>query len=197
MSLSLVHQDYQPTESYHLYHGYDVSSYEMKRLDSLQFYFQKNAASHRPHSTKSTDFVFGFTAMKNSGRRSYVYELDEIANRFSSHKIFVRDEVSDNPKNTLIPVAEYMEQVKGAKYTYILPAYDRACFSIFRLIESIQYDCLPLIHQDCDRSEVEQSFDVDLSPLVRSEPMSDADRTEMLDYLKSKMLRVERGFAAK
>ena len=81
MSLSLVHQDYQPTENYHLYHGYDVSSYAMKRLDSLQFYFQKNAASHQPHSTKSTDFVFGFTAMKNSGRRSYVYEIDEIANR--------------------------------------------------------------------------------------------------------------------
>jgi len=190
MSLDLFNADFRPKHDYHLYHGYDSAAYGFKRLDSLQFYFDRFRSHKLYRPEKSLDFVFGYSNM-NDGRSGFVEDIDALSNRFTKSQVLVK--TSTDKSKWLNPDA-YLELVSRAKYTMILPAYDKGSFPIFRLIESLQNDCLPLIHNSCGVDEVEQSYGVDLSGIVRDTPLREAARIEVLDYLKGKFLRVEKGF---
>lgn len=185
LSLNLFHNSVKPVKNHQLYHGYDIEKYNMKRVDSLQYFQQYNRVSSYIEVDKKFDFCFGYTVFKGSGREKYVNYVDELARR-SRSKIFVENHQTE--ENTLVPFNEYYQFIKKSRFTLILPAYDKNSFSIYRFLESIEADCLPLIHPDCNIDDVNKSFGVDLSNLKTSEFFSEDERIRILSKLKSKLL---------
>lgn len=188
-SLSLFHPDYQPKSNYFLYHGYDMPAYNMHRLDSMQYYL--NFKKKFFQIEKTLDFVFGMTVME-ADRMSY-YEYADLFSKKFQRNFFVANNKFNNI-NTFVDRDKYLNFISASKYTLILPAYDTNSFSIYRLIESLSNDCLPFIHQDCIIDDVEKSFNVDLSMLKTDKIFSESQRLEILEYLKSKILVVEKLF---
>lgn len=191
MSCDLFHSDVAVRDNYHLYHGYDVPAFRMKRLDSLQHHFSKDAVTLE-ESEKVFDFTFGYFILDDSGRQHYPAQINEVASQFARKNLYCKNEYTG--ENTIIAGDAYLEKVKQSRYTYMLPSYNKHCFSIYRFVESIKHDCLPLIHRDCNIEDVSMSFGVDLSVLVRSDAFAESDRLELLDVLKQKMLVVEKNF---
>lgn len=191
MSCDLFHKDVTVRENYHLYHGYDVPAFRIKRLDSLQYHFNKQALVLE-ETEKVFDFTFGYFILDDSGRGHYPAQINEIASQFQRKNVYCKNEYTG--ENSIIAGDAYLEKVKQSRYTYMLPSYNKHCFSIYRFVESIKNDCLPLIHPDCNIEDVSKSFDVDLSVLVRSIAFHESARLELLDMLKQKMLVVEKNF---
>jgi hypothetical protein len=187
--LSKFHSDFTPKGPYHTYHGYDIPDYGIKRLDSSQYYLQQNPAYIYP---KSQDFVFGYTVLEGSNRINHVPFVDKMSPNFGISQIFVKNKIQNI--DTFVDFTRYQMEISKSKYTLILPAYDEKCFSIFRFLEAIHRDCLPLIHPGCHVKDVEQSFGVSLSPLIRDTPFSSSERDELLSEYKGKMLKFEKGF---
>ena len=193
MSCDLFHKDIAPVKgkNYHLYHGYDIPLYGANRLDSLQCWLED---SHDPlfpedYSEKTFDFTFGYTVLKNSGREHYPDNILEISNKFIRKNIFVKNEYTG--VNTHIPGDRYLDLIKTSRFTYMLPSYDKHCFSGYRFLESIYHDCLPLIHRDCNITDIGQSFNVIdiMSKLQNGNIPSEDERLSILNDLKLKMLK--------
>ena len=191
MSCDLFHPDVAVRDNYHLYHGYDVPAFRMKRLDSLQHHFRKDAVILEDVE-KVFDFTFGYFILDDSGRQHYPAHINEIAAQFSRKNVYCKNEYTG--ENSIVPGDIYLEKVKQSRYTYMLPSYNKHCFSIYRFVESIKHDCLPLIHPDCNIEDVSKSFDVDLSVLIRSDAFAESDRIEILNMMKQKMLVVQKNF---
>jgi hypothetical protein len=197
MSMDLFHKDVAPTKDYHLYHGYDIPLYNAKRLDSLQYYFSSLGRSPT-HSLfdeeidKVYDFTFGYTILKNSGREHYPEYINSLAENFKNCRLYVKNEYTN--ENSHVDNDRYLAEIEKSRYTFMLPSYNKHCFSNYRFVESLHHDCLPLIHPDCNIEDVSKSFDVDLSVLIRTKPFSEVDRLELLEVLKKKMLSVEKLF---
>lgn len=191
LSLDRFHFDVAPRARYQLYHGYDIKEYGARRLDTLQYFFESQ--SQLPLGDKPLDFVFGYTMLKGTSREAYRKDIQRVFKQFSSHKrrLFARDDALG--MDTLVSKAEYMKAVAQAKYTLLLPAYDQEQFSIYRLLEALHVDCLPILHEDVNAKSVERSFRVDLSGLRRL-PRSERQRREILDDMKRKFLPFRRGF---
>ena len=189
MSYDLFHEDVSPKKNYHHYHGYDIPKYGMKRLDSNQCFLVKDMYT----TEKSIDFVFGYTLLKKSEREHYKKYIDDLALNFDTAEIFTKNEY--NGENTLLSRDEYIDKVSQAKYTFMLPSYDKHCFSPYRFIESLHQDCLPIIHPDCNITDVNTSFDVDLSELIVDRPFDDGERARLLSYYQDKFLTFKIGFA--
>ena len=183
MSCDLFHSDVAVGSNYYLYHGYDIPKYNALRLDSLQYHLE---ALRNPlfeeQVDKSYDFTFGYTILDDSGREHYPEHINKIADQFAVKNLYCKNEFTG--ENTHIPGNEYLEKVKKSRFTFMLPSYDSHCFSIYRFIESIYNDCLPLIHPDCNIQDVNKSFNIDLSPLVTENPPSESDRVMLLEQYK-------------
>lgn len=190
MSCDLFHRDVSPKDNYHLYHGYAVPAFQMKRLDSLQHHFNKCVSL--AYDDKNFDFTFGYFILDDSGRQHYPAVINEIASQFINKNVYCKNEFTG--ENTIIAGDLYLEKIKQSRYTYMLPSYNKHCFSIYRFIESIKNDCLPLIHSDCNIEDVSKSFNVDMSVLVRSTAFSESDRIDILEMFKKKMLGVVENF---
>jgi hypothetical protein len=115
-----------------------------------------------------------------------------LAENFKNSRLYVKNEYTN--ENSHVDNDRYLAEIEKSRYTFMLPSYNKHCFSNYRFIESLHHDCLPLIHPDCNIKDVSKSFDVDLSVLVRTKPFSEVDRLELLDVLKKKMLSVEKSF---
>ena len=195
MSLDLFHDSVKPLANYHLYHGYDIPLYNAKRLDSLQYWlktYDERMSLFEFPTEKTIDFTFGYTVLLKSGRENYPKDISEILSNFNNSRIFVKNEYTK--ENTHVDNDTYMEFIKNSRFTYMLPSYNSHCFSIYRFLESIHSNCLPLIHPDCNITDVNKSYGIDLSPLVTKIPPMEADRISILHELKSKMLSVTHGF---
>ena len=192
MSLDLVHPDVAPRDNYYLYHGYDNSRYNTSRLDSIQHFFSGKTSMFDDPSDKSYDFTFGFTVLEMSGRKDYSADVAELSSRFTNVNVFCKNYLTG--EDTLVDRDVYLHYVSKSKYTMMLPSYDSSCFSIYRFVESLHNNCVPILHADCVVHEIESSFDVDLSPLMMLEIPSESKRIELLAYYKDKFLNVERGF---
>lgn len=184
------HPDVAPTSNYWLYHGYDVTHYDILRLDSSQYMFNKNVKWFE--LDKKYDFTFGYTVLQDSDRAKYIPWVNDMHSKFDTANLFIKSDC-DIP-DTSVSRTVYLNKIEESRFTLMLPSYDESCFSIYRFIESIDKNCLPIIHESCILDEVEQSYGVDLSHLVVDEPMSEADRLELLDYYKSKFMVFEKGF---
>ena len=191
MSMDLFHESVRPKDNYYLYHGYDIPEYGIYRLDSLQYYLE-NRHTVFSKTEKSIDFAFGYTVLEKSGREKYVKYVDRLAARFQNAQVFVKNEILGI--DTTLDRDHYLEKLAESRFTMMLPSYDNHCFSIYRWLEALHHDCLPLIHPDCNLDDVQRSFDVDLSNLVTVDPPSETRRLEILEYLKKKFLTFKRDF---
>lgn len=194
MSMDLVHSDVKPNSNYYLYHGYDIPNYNIKRLDSLQYFYNNPTPSlfQNDYTEKPNDYTFGFTVLEKSEREDYVDYVNRMALNFKTSNVYCKNYITG--QNTLLDRDNYISMISLSRFTTILPAYDSTCFSVYRLIESLQHNCLPLIHKSCNIEDIQKSFNVDLTPLVTETPMNESDRLELLDYMKQNILKVERSF---
>ena len=195
MSMDLVQSTYAPRDNYHLYHGYDIPRYGIKRLDSLQYHLENHRANQLSLSLgkpKHLDLMFGYTVMKNSLRMAYLPFIDRMKEQANRALVVCRNDMTG--EDTHMPRDIYLEHIASSRFTLILPAYVSSCFSVYRLIESLEHDCLPIIHEDCHTEEVGKSFGVDLSPLVRDTYPKERTRVELLDYYRSKILVMDKDF---
>jgi len=190
MPMGQFHADVAPTENYWIYHGYDISHYDIRRLDSSQYQF--NSEFKLFEADKNYDFTFGYTVLQSSERAKYIEWVNEMAAKFSKANLFVKSDCGDEDTSVSRPV--YLNKIEQSRFTLMLPSYDESCFSIYRFIESLDKKCLPIIHKSCILSEVEKSYNVDLSHLVVDESMSENRRLELLDYYIEKFMVFEKGY---
>jgi hypothetical protein len=192
MSCDLFHSDVAPIKDsgYFLYHGYDIPKYGAHRLDSLQCWLEASTNPLFPedYSQKSYDFTFGYTVLKESGREHYPNEINLIANQFSKSNVFSKNEYTGI--NTHVSGDKYLDLIKVSRFTYMLPSYDKHCFSGYRFLESIYHDCLPLIHADCNIQDIGSSFGIldDLETLQSGGIPTESERLDILGRLKTTML---------
>lgn len=192
INLKDIHPDWRPRENYWLYHGYDIERYGCRRLDSQQWFY----ANSKPPTglVKDIDFTVGYTIITPDRDSAPTYVAD-IANRFTSTALFVHDKLSGT--SNFVPRTEYLQWIGRSKYTAIIPPYDKSSISIYRMIESLQHDCIPLIHPECNIVELEQSFNINLSNIVCTpdwQPFTDAEYNTVLGHLKSVFLEFKHGF---
>jgi hypothetical protein len=192
LSLDLIHEDYRPKFDHHLYHGYDIPKYNIKRLDSCQYGFSSKRMKKEislfddVQPEKSLDFVFGYTA--NSKERAvFIPYLKNLASKFENARLLLKTDQIDD----LVDRDAYLTLISKSKYTFMLQSYDKHCFSIYRFVESLENDCLPLIHTDVNIDDVSATFGIDLSILKRDEPFSDDERLKVLKMLKEAFLHSE------
>lgn len=192
MSVDLFHPEYVPTKNYYLYHGYDKLSLNMKRLDSLQYYLSNQKRNFiEEQMEKDFDITFGMTIFENF-RQKYYEDAKNILSQFEKVNFYLLNKITG--ENTFLDRDTYLKQIARSKYTIILPAYDSTCFSIFRLLESLHNNCLPLIHKDCYLKDINASYNTDLSELIVDKPFSEKDRIELLNKFKKIFLTVDRKF---
>jgi hypothetical protein len=198
MSCDLFHDDVAPVrdKGYYLYHGYDIPKYGAHRLDSLQCWLEASTHPLFPedYSKKKCDFTFGYTVLLNSDRQHYPNDIDKVASMFQKSNLFCKNEYTD--VNTHIDADKYLDLIKVSRFTYMLPSYDKHCFSVYRFLESLHYDCLPLIHADCNIADIGQSFDIldDLTTLQRGIIPTEVERLSILGRLKAAMLTPSKMF---
>jgi hypothetical protein len=198
MSCDLFHRDIAPVKdkNYYLYHGYDIPKYGAHRLDSLQCWLEDSIQPLFPedYSNKLYDFTFGYTVLKNSGRDHYPVIIDDIASQFTKTNIFTKNEYLGI--NTHIPGDRYLDLIKVSRFTYMLPSYDKHCFSGYRFLESIHHDCLPLINGDCNIQDIGRSFGIlpDLETLQSGGIPDESERLAILGRLKAAMLTPKKLF---
>ena len=190
LSAGLFHPDVAPKNDYYVYHGYDIPKYNILRLDSLQKHFESRPFKMFKRD-KITDFTFGYTILEKSDREEFTGDIQNMVSQFDTYNLYVKDYQTDT--DTTIDGDMYLDKLEESRFTMMLPSYDRHCFSGYRFIEALYQDCLPLIHPACNITDIQKSFDVDLSALVTSKVPSEAQRLELLDYLK-KIMVVERNF---
>ena len=190
LPLGQYHPEVAPNVNYHIYHGYDIKHYGIKRLDSSQYMFN----SHHKwfEADKEYDFTFGYTVLQDSKRAKYIEWVNDMAAKFTNSNLFVKSDC--DVEDTSVSRTVYLNKIEQSRFTLMLPSYDESCFSIYRFLEALDKNCLPIIHKSCILEEVEESYDVDLSPLVVDEPMSESDRLELLDGYKAKFMVFDRGF---
>jgi hypothetical protein len=192
MSCDLFHVDVAPLKDsgYYLYHGYGIPEYGAHRLDSLQCWLESiiNPLFPEDYSVKTEDFTFGYTVLKNSGREHYPVEIERIASNFTKSNLFVKNEYLII--NTHVEPYKYLELIKASRFTYMLPSYNKHCFSVYRFVESIFHDCLPLIHSDCNIVDIGNSFGIseDLQILQSGRIPHESERIDILGRLKSTMM---------
>lgn len=195
MSMAHWHDEYRPDPgTYFRYHGYDVSHLNIHRLDSVQ-------CNARPPLIfeKDIDFSFSFTCLHNSGREYLLKDVADIKNIFNETRVTLKTDraelaLSSGLDEGFITHNEYLARLRASRFTYIIPAYDPQCFSIYRFIEALGHGCLPLIHSNCNVTEVEDSFNADLQPLRAGSIPSEAERLELLDYYQRLFCVTRMGF---
>ena len=142
---------------------------------------------------KEKDFVFGFTIFSKCERDKRLDSILSIVNNFENRAFYIRNEKTG--ENTFLKTDDYFDEIRKSKYTLVIPPYDESCFSIYRFIESLGMDCLPLIHPDCKTSDVEKSFGVGLEALKRNTPFeTEKEYFEVLRYYQEKFLVFKESF---
>ena len=141
----------------HIYHGYDIDHLNIKRLDSLQHKLNRTG---KEHVDKEIDFVLGYSYM-NKEREDTHNKVQSILNSLNKNitkKLYL--ESKPLGIKTIIKYDEYLKEISKAKFTLMLPPYQEKCFSPYRFIEAIHYDCLPFIMEECYVDEFRHSFDI-------------------------------------
>jgi hypothetical protein len=191
-SMSLVEDErIKPKKDVIVYHGYDIPSLGIKRLDSFQEYLKTTSVTY---SMLYYDFVFGYSYMTKEREHTHntIQKLYDTIDSKYEKLLFVKNKIDD--ENTFLTREEYMRYIKNSNFTLIMPAYENGCFSIYRLLESVYHDCMPLIHSSCNIKDVQMSFEMDLSFLLVDEininihlGMNNQEYQNNMNYLKKKL----------
>jgi hypothetical protein len=200
ISLTLFHKDFTPdAKLYSSYYNHDIEEYGIKRMDSLQYYFNKLDEKNKDYNSifsteKDFDFAFAFTVLRTSGRKNYTDFITEVSKCFNKSKLYTKNHFTG--VDTSIDSDLYSEIIERSHFTMILPAYDRKSFAIDRFITALHSDCLPLIHPDANYQVIEKSYDVSLQDLLLDSPSKAATftndkRDALLSFYKNKFLKFE------
>lgn len=133
----LINEQYRPKGTVIQYHGYDVPEYNLRRLDTYQYYFQHTKIDR---VEKDIDMLAAYTAFPHSSRQHYIGFVPNILrSNFEKTVInFSTHGPTEGPDMAFTrPV--YLDYLNRSKYTYVLPAYTRKIFSIYRFIETLAY----------------------------------------------------------
>lgn len=196
MAIGLFNSEVGVNDNYYLYHGYDIPAYDINRLDSLQYYFSNLPVSlFQEEQDKIYDFTFGYSMMERSGREGFVEYINSLACQFKTANVYVKNALTG--EDTTLDRDAYLTKLKQSRFTFMLPSYDNHCFSIYRFIEAIHNDCLPLIHPSCNIVDISRSYGIDLAPLTVANIMSEAQRLDILESLKKSVLPFKEGFRNK
>lgn len=118
-------------------------SYEMKLMKEKYL-----SASKRKY-----DFLFYCGAQTED--RHYIVEkkseLESIPN--SDVKIIMKENNKEK-----VSQREYYNLLKQARFTLVIPSYDKTTFSIVRFLEAVANGCLPLVWKDCCLEEVKNTY---------------------------------------
>lgn len=175
-------------------HGYNSDIANFKRFDSLQHYY-KNKNTQLFNVEKKYDLTFGYTVITDE-RKNYAKKLNSFLsiNNNLKYNFFVKDKFDDI--NTTVNRNKYLNYIEQSKYTLIIPAYRDDMFSIYRFIESINYNCIPLIFDDVVINEFVETFDIDSNIINQivitydqdiSNTIKKIDRNYLLKYFKGKI----------
>lgn len=105
------------------------------------------------NAEKELDLFFIGTAFNKC--REYIFDLEKYFSKFDS--IFFKVVTSGKSKEMVAQDA-YYERLSKARYTLIIPSYDTSSFSIIRLFEAINNNCVPLVLSTCCLEEVKATF---------------------------------------
>lgn len=197
---SIIQQDTFPTSNVVCYHGYDIPRYSMNRLDSLQYYINKyrDPLFDRRDSQKEYDLVFGYTAITKDREEEY----DKITSLINSLNIRKKTFTKHTRLkiDTFVDRDTYLDHIAMSRFTFIIRPYDKTHFSVFRMIESIDNNCLPLICSDVKTDEFRDTFGIDQNILdeirfdYQNYPyITEERRIQIIEYFKDKLLRYEKG----
>lgn len=181
-------------DNYYVYHGYDFPKYNVKRLDSVQCGIDVNP--NKRDLNKVYELTFGYT-FKNKDRNLYIEEFTNFSKEIYNKNVFIREIGNKDVKPTFKKRDEYLDYIAKSRYTYMMPSYWDEFISVFRLIESINLDCLPILSDHCNVQPFNESFGVDLNVLKVSNIEekglpSEEKRLLLLKELQDKIINTER-----
>lgn len=199
---TLSHSDYLPKSIFEDYHDYDSPSYEFQRFDGYQYYLEHHEPSKIFAPDKTIDFTFGFSVITHERVDVYKRFISGVNMDDTKNQIFIKNKFED--LDTFIDRDAYLDIIEQSRYTLQVPSYDSKHFSTARLVESLHRDCLPFISNDTVVDEFAASFNIGpdlLSELVvdyseiqqKIETMSESKRLDLLNAMKQKVLKYERG----
>lgn len=193
----ITEQKIMPTQGFEVYHGYDIAIYGMKKHSSYQ-YGLKAVGKTFPFASKDYDITFGYSFMTDERKKDHelmqkVYS--DIQGKVNGNLLY-RSKKDDH--DSLVGKDEYMCLITESRYTFIIPAYMKGAFSCLRFIESIFYDCLPLVFDHCVYEEFFDSYNIDKSiydeiivnqdnVLDKLTNMTEQRRVEIIEYMKEKL----------
>lgn len=103
-----------------------------------------------------------FIASIVSPERNWLYDLRNAVKEQSSLENSNIDfnvfDGKENRKNR-ISQTKYYEKLSKSRYTLIIKPYEQSSFSIIRFIEAVNLQCVPLILDDCNLMELENTFE--------------------------------------
>lgn len=153
--------------------------------------------THRePDCDKIYDFVFYASAVTES--RDYLIENRDILYSVpkSNVRVVTKDgsKTSSNSTEVYIDQKDYDKLLTQAKFTLAIPAYDHTTFSIWRIFEAMQNNCLCLVSSNCDLTDVKVTFPdvydiivkylvVDFKDIPKKIKQLNKNRTAILDEL--------------
>lgn len=117
---------------------------------------------------KTNDFIFYCGAVTDD--RKFIAEQKEKLESLENCdiKIFLK-------KQRPLPQNEYYEKLAKSKYTICIKAYDKTAFSMYRLIEALECDCLSFIMKDCCLDDVKNTFEDIYDILINNLIVEDFD----------------------
>ena len=120
---------------------------------------------------KTLDFVFYGTAM-NPDRQYLVDKASKI-------KKIKRSDVGIITKrdSTYVDQNTYYDKLAHAKFTLIIPSYDKTTFSIIRFLEAVSNHCLPLVLDNVDLTDLKNTFP-DIYRIVKRYLVVDIDHIQ-------------------
>jgi hypothetical protein len=192
--------DFSEGENYTKYHNYTDPRLNLHRLDSLQYYFKHKEVEKNLSLHKDLEFTFGASIIHDSRMdlHSIMEELISLNER-ENYKVLYVNKFMKEKYNTFVERPAYLKLIQRSKYTLVLKAYEENSFSASRFIESVYYDCIPLLWHNSNYYLLE-SFGISIEWLEKNlvvssieeiqNKVSTLDWREILDFLYGKLFIV-------
>lgn len=113
-----------------------------------QYYLLKSSEKAESKE-KEYDFVFGYTVFDDSRK-----DVENIMTRLqrekgkTKYRIFCKNK--NKGINNLVSQEEYLEYLRKAKFSMVIPSYETSEFSMMRFMECVFSNCVPLIYSTCN-----------------------------------------------
>lgn len=102
---------------------------------------------------KDTDFSFYASAVSKA--REWVLEYKDMLQSIQNSIVEIIEKGTDKRQ---IPQMEYMQLLGSSKFTLAISAYDAVSFSTMRMIDAAMCNCLCLIHNSCNDTDLKATF---------------------------------------